>query len=499
MRPCRRPKTTVADRVRADDWVGEVVGGRWRIVEVLDRWGAGLAFDARRVAEDGAEDDDEPVLLKMQPAPTPEGAAAKTLSRVIRCVHALSGDPPVQGIVPVRDQGEDEGVIWFVTDDLDAEPLSRVVAQAGGLDAARAARLLVHVCDALEGAHRRGVAHGGLTTDAVQVSSAGASFERAWIADFGLAGRLTSPEQRAPEARRDPDDADPRSDVWSVGQVLAQALEDPEEPEISKLIRWCSQRERSNRPRDVRAVRRELDRIVSGREDTPWEAAVRAGRRAPRTMVWAVAAGLLGVVLALGATSLLTAVPADQDFARGQSALSAGDAAGAILAFESALRRAPQRSDALLGLAQAREAMTMPLAAEDAWRRLLAVRPTSVPAQLGLGQRLLEAGKPAAAAEHASAAAAAAPDNSAAHALHARALLAAGRRAPAAEAFERAAALAPSDAAVHHQLGALLADNPDRHDRAEEALATAARLAPDVSVYREALLQLRRTTAADTP
>ncbi len=485
----------MAERVRADDWVGEVLGERWRVVEVLDRWGPGLAFDARRISDEGAHDDDEPVLLKMLPASTTEGASAKTLSRVIRCVHALAGDPPVQGVVPVRDQGEDEGVIWVVTDDLEAEPLARVVAQAGALPVRRAVRLLMHVCDALAGAHRRGVAHGGLTAEAVQVSSAGAPFERAWIADFGLAGRLSSPNERAPEARRDPDKAEPRTDVWALGRLLAMCVDDPDDPDhpdVASLIRWCMSRDRSNRPKDLRVVRRELDRLLSGRQNTPWEAVVRAGRRAPRTSLWASLAAVLGVVVALGATSLLTDVPADQDFARGRRALSAGDAAGAILAFESALRRTPGRSDALLGLAQARDAMAMPLAAEDAWRRLLAVRPNSVQAQLGLGRRLLEGGKAAAAAEHAAAAAAGAPADPNAHSLHGRALLAAGRPAAAALALERAAALAPTDADVHHLLGSLLADNPERLARAEEALATAARLAPGVASYKEALNAFRR-------
>jgi tetratricopeptide (TPR) repeat protein len=460
------------------------LGGRWHVVEVLDRWGPGLMFEAR-----DESDPDEPVLLKMLPAPGGEQALAKALARIVSAAQALAAEPLVQGAVIARDQGEEEGVLWLVTDELDAESLARVVAQAGGLDSRRAARLMLHVCDTLEGAHRRGLAHGGVTAEAVIVTSVGANFERAWVGDFGLAGRLSSPAHRAPEARRDAEKAEPRTDVWAVGRLLSQCVEDPDDSDVAPLIRWCMNRERTNRPRDIRVVRRELDRIVTGRSDTPWDVVVRAGRRAPRTAIWAAIAGVLGVVVALGAASLLTGVPADKDVSRGQAALSAGDTSGAILAFESALRRTSGRADALLGLARAREALNMPLAAEDAWRRLLVASPESVAGHLGLGGRLLADDKPVAAVEQAAAAAALAPALAPAHALHGRALLASGRAPDAAQAYERAAALAPSDAAIHHQLGTLLATVPDRRTRAEEALRTAAHLAPGVGTYRTDLAE----------
>ena len=379
--------------------------------------------------------------------------------------------------------------MWTAAAALDAEPLARILAH-GTLSGERATRLGLQLVGVLERAQRRGVFHGGLTDRCVVLTQPGSPAEEAAVTDFGWAGRLAPSERRAPETRDDRTAHGSAVDIWAVGELMAACVPPAHRsPELHTLIQRCTHPDPAQRPRNLAAVRRHLERPASHAPDTqPPRSAPRPGR----LLAWAMVAAALGAGLSVGGATLLVEGPAQRDVARGRDALSAGDAAAAILAYESALRRMPRHTDALRGLARAQEALGMRLAAATAWERLLALSPTSADAHLGLARGLMAQRDPAEAVHHAAAAVAAAPGRAEAHRLHGEVLLAGGEIPEATAALERAAALSPSDAGLHHRLGLLLARDPMRWDQAEEALGAAVKLSPDRAAYKQDLDMLRQ-------
>ena len=125
------------------------------------------------------------------------------------------------------DVGEHEGHVYLAFELQKGQSLR---AEAGGrpLNVRRAVEIAIQIADAVADAHAHGFGHGGLSPDTVVISATG----RAKIPAFALAsqsgfdrndgeGRLIDYE--APEeARGEP--SDDRSDVYSIGAILYEAL-----------------------------------------------------------------------------------------------------------------------------------------------------------------------------------------------------------------------------------------------------------------------------------
>jgi len=447
---------------------------------VEGRWGSAIEFSAEQT-ENG-----QPARVWIVPA----GAPGPALRRHRAALRRLTEEPPLEGVAPLLDWGEEEDppVLWLAASPQEGVRLSALLDRGGALEPERAARLGVQVCDALSAAHTEGIYHFGLTPAAVWLEDPAGEGERARVFGFSLGAGMVEPGSLAPEFshRVRPDE---RTDLWGLATVLRACLQGGGRPppRLAALLSWCGAADPGRRPPDVATVRAELDAVRQGHGALSLLGRLRL-RSPGRRLAWLGALGVLAGAALCGLLALALAdLPVRQDLARGEAALAAGDAAGAVLAYGSAVRRAPERPEGHRGLARAREALGLTLAAAEAWQSYLALVPGDAQGQRAHARLLLAGGEASRAAEHAARAAAQAPSDPESHRLHGEALEAAGDLAAAAASYERAVALAPTDPSLHAALGRTLARDPARREGALEALAEAWRLEPGRPERRLAL------------
>ncbi len=230
-----RPGPGVTRPVGADPRIGQVIGGRYRVVARLGAGGMGVVYRAEHTLMD------KPFAVKLLHAELC-GSEELALRFEREAKSASRLDHP--NIIRVTDFGrEADGTLFLVMELLEGPPLSEVLAEAVRLPLGRAVALVAQILDALAAAHAVGVVHRDLKPDNVIVSSRPGWAEQAKLLDFGIAKlvggdaegadagpNLTragtifgTPAYMAPEQiTGEPLDA--RADLYAVGVVLFELL-----------------------------------------------------------------------------------------------------------------------------------------------------------------------------------------------------------------------------------------------------------------------------------
>jgi len=294
--PSGSPYTRRVSTAPTDDLVGEILDGRYRVLERLADGGMAsvyLAVDTRL--------DREVALKVMRPHLAQDEAFRSRFHREARSAARLSHP----GVVAVFDQGEDDGRMFLAMEYVPGQTLREVISSEGALTPRAALDIILPVLEALAAAHRAGIIHRDVKPENVILREDGA----VKVADFGLARAVTShtvtsssglllgtvsylsPEQVERGI------ADARSDVYATGLLLFEMLTGtkafdgdtainvayqhvhagaprlssriPDAPEVlDELVAAATSRDPDGRPADaaafaalVRTARRELSSV----------------------------------------------------------------------------------------------------------------------------------------------------------------------------------------------------------------------------------------------
>ncbi|MEZ4402676.1 MAG: protein kinase [Kofleriaceae bacterium] len=203
--------------------IGETVLGQYRIVDVLGQGGMSVVYRGRHTLTD------QDVALKVLP---PELAAySQVKSRFVEEAKALAQlDHP--NIVHLYNFGQENGSFVLAMQFVQGATWERLIVESDGQAWPTATRIAIDVLRGLEFAHGRGVVHRDMKPSNVLVREDDGT---ATVMDFGIAKMTTSTRLTAtgqtmgtvrymsPEQVRG-QDVDARSDIYSLGATLYEAL-----------------------------------------------------------------------------------------------------------------------------------------------------------------------------------------------------------------------------------------------------------------------------------
>ena len=226
------PKPTpIADRRLNDSnaaWLGKIVDGRYRVIEVIGRGGMGVVYRVEhlRMGKVAAMK-----VLHRDLASDPDVIAR--FEREAAAVSKLHHPHTVQ----VFDFGTANGALYLIMEFVRGLDLSSIISRDGPLPWSRAAPLLVQICGALQEAHELGIVHRDLKPENVLITRTHGR-DYAKVLDFGLAKLeqpatpTTATDQQqivgtpyfmSPEQIRG-DEVDARSDIYSLGALMFEVL-----------------------------------------------------------------------------------------------------------------------------------------------------------------------------------------------------------------------------------------------------------------------------------
>ncbi len=228
----RAAEDGAADRRLNDSnqaWLGKVVDGRYRVMEVIGRGGMGVVYRVEhlRMGKVAAMK-----VLHRDLAADPE--VVHRFEREAAAVSKLHHPHTVQ----VFDFGTAQGALYLIMEYVRGLDMAHIIQRDGPLPWQRAAPLLAQICGALQEAHELGIVHRDLKPENVLITRTTGGRDYAKVLDFGLA-KIDQPRTPTTETDRHQvvgtpyfmspeqirgDDVDARSDIYSFGALMFELL-----------------------------------------------------------------------------------------------------------------------------------------------------------------------------------------------------------------------------------------------------------------------------------
>ena len=183
---------------------GEVIAGRYEILQLLGEGRLGTVYKAR----DGELA--RAVALKVI---HPELADRPEIFQRFKDQLIQARQLTHKNIIRIFDLHEAGWMKFISMEYVDGENLRQILRAEAKLDRSAALAIIGQVCLALDAAHAEGVIHGDLKPENILVGKQG----RVWVTDFGVAASVQS--ESIPESG-----PDARTDVYALGAILYELL-----------------------------------------------------------------------------------------------------------------------------------------------------------------------------------------------------------------------------------------------------------------------------------
>jgi len=270
---------------------GSTFAGRYQVIEELGKGGMGRVY---KVLD---KDIEEKIALKLL---KPEIAADEELLQRFRNELKIARHIIHKNVCRMYDLGNAEGTHFITMEYVPGENLKSFIRRSGQLTIGKTVSIAKQICEGLREAHRLGIVHRDLKPQNIMIDVDG----NVRIMDFGIARSLRSesltgkgviigtPEYMSPE-QVDGQDADQRSDIYSLGIVLyemvtghppfagdstlgialKQKTEFPSEPKkinlsvpegLNRLIMKCLEKEPAKRFQNAEELLLEFEGLESG-------------------------------------------------------------------------------------------------------------------------------------------------------------------------------------------------------------------------------------------
>src|ERR1700733_1056454 len=202
--------------------IGDVLGGRYEILQLLGEGGMGAVYKATD------RELDRFVALKVI---RPELASNPSILARFKQELLLAHKVTHRNVIRIYDLGEAEGVKFITMEYIEGKDLRSLIRERTKFGPEEAVEIIRQVCVALDAAHSAGVIHRDLKPQNIMQDGSG----RILVMDFGLARTLEgdgmtqtgaivgtmeymSPEQALAK------DLDQRSDLFALGLILYEML-----------------------------------------------------------------------------------------------------------------------------------------------------------------------------------------------------------------------------------------------------------------------------------
>src|SRR5215475_8372112 len=252
---------------------GRVLGGRYKLEQPIGSGGMGEIYRARRTHIG------DTVAVKVLRGDVVEDE--KSRQRFYREARAAAMLHHPNAVV-IHDFGEDaDGTAYIVMELLIGRSLRQVLSQEGTINAARAYGIIRQASAALDAGHRNGIVHRDIKPDNIILLDSNDAVDHVKILDFGIAKvldnkaldthsleqRLTNvgsvigtPHYMAPEQCQG-EDADSRSDIYSLGVVLYELLTGVA-PFLAKTPTGVAIKHVTEKPRSLREINSTIPEAV---------------------------------------------------------------------------------------------------------------------------------------------------------------------------------------------------------------------------------------------
>jgi len=243
--------------------VQEALGARYTVITAIGRGGNATLFGA-------FDPKGQKVAIKVLHPELAVSVAADRFLREIRYASQLNHPH----IAPLLDSGETDYLLWLVMPFVAGDTLRKALRRDGTLPIDRAVRMATEVLDALGHAHAHKLAHRDIKPDNIVLSAPDGA---AVLVDFGIARAIASSgedrvtrsgfvvgteEYMSPEQASGSTEIDGRTDLYSLGVVLFEALAGRPPFSAASAAAVLDMQQHAPAP-DLRKLRRDVPRALS--------------------------------------------------------------------------------------------------------------------------------------------------------------------------------------------------------------------------------------------